>query len=821
MLRVTISMKTVRNLVWVLVLFLSLGVVSANARTLTDFDGGWRFSRGDFAAAMMTAFDDGGWQTVTLPHDWSSDGPFSAEYGSGNGFAPGGIGWYRKHFQLDPKQAGMVVTLEFDGVYDYSEVWVNGQFVGGRPYGYSSFQCEITPFVRFGGDNIVAVRVDHSRFADSRYYTGSGIYRNVRLVVTGKLHVAHWGVYVTTPKVSASSATVHIETTVEHDAEINREFELVTEIVTPDGQIVATARKTSRVAGLQRFESENGAPAFAPLPRGEPGRVLMQDISVRKPELWNLEEPKLYHAVSKVLSSGVAVDEVTNAFGIREFHFDPNKGFFLNGKNLKLKGVCLHHDAGPIGAAVPDAVLERRLRAMKELGANAIRTSHNPPDPGLLDMCDRMGFLVMDEAFDEFTPGKNKWVTGRNEGTASHSGYNELFAQWSVTDIQDLVRRDRNHPSIILWSIGNEIDYANDPFSHPVLGHDYRPGNPRAEALVACAKPLIAAVTSLDPTRPVTAALATVSMSDAVGLAPLLDADGYNYQESRYAEDHQKYPHRIIYGSENSQLFGAWEAVRTNDFIAGQFLWTGADYLGEANRWPNRASGPGLLDLCDFKKPLGWFRQSLWSDQPMVYLCASSGFGGRRGLGGRESWNWRAGSTVTVLCYANCPIVELRLNGKVVGTQKTSGAVRGVLRWEIPYEPGTLEAVGLAGGLEACRYTLHTAEAPARIELLPDQPGLHADGKDVCEVEFRIVDAHGVRVPDADPQVNFEVTGPGRVLGIGNGDVDSTESCKSNQHHAYQGRGLVILQSTAETGDIGIKATAPGLDAASVIVLSR
>jgi beta-galactosidase len=437
----------------------------------------------------------------------------------------------------------------------------------------------------------------------------------------------------------------------------------------------------------------------------------------------------------------------------------------------------------------------------------------------------------MDEAFDEFTPMKNKWVSGRNNGVPTHFGYGEVFTQWGVTDLQDMVRRDRNHPSIILWSIGNEIDYANDPFSDPVLGADYRPENPSASNLVILARPLIAAVKSLDRTRPVTAALANVKMSDAVGLPELLDAVGYNYQESRYAADHKQFPKRIIYGSENSHQYAAWLAVKTNAFISGQFLWTGADYLGEAGRWPNRASGAGLLDLCSFKKPLAWFRQSLWSEKPMVYLCASGGggfgggfggFGGRRGFGAAESWNWPTNSTVNVQCYANCPEVELSLNGNVIGTKKLSEAVNGVLRWQIPFEAGTLQAVGRDdNGRELCHYALQTAGEPARIELLPDSTQLRADGKDVCQVEFRIVDENGVREPFATPEVTFDMTGPVRLLGIGTGDTSSTENCKTNTHHAFQGRGLAILQTTTAPGSITLKASAPGLESATLTLQSR
>ena len=805
MLRVYFRMKTVRQLLFISSILALLVGIAARARTVEDFDSGWLFSKSDHAAAMMPAFEDAAWQPVTLPHDWSSDGPFTAEFGSGNGYAPGGIGWYRKHFQLNTNAAGSCVSIEFDGIYDYSEVWINGQSVGGRPYGYSSFQCDLTPYVRFGAsDNVVAVRVDHSRFADSRYYTGSGIYRNVRIVVTDPVHIPKDGVCILTPKVSASETVVTVETALTNEMDGVRDVLLQTVLLAPDGKNVGTHESHRRVG------HDKGR-----------GVIVSRQFYLSQPRLWSLDDPGLYRAVSRIVFGGKVLDEVTNTFGIREFRFDPDQGFFLNGRNMKIKGVCLHHDAGPIGAAVPDKVLERRLKTLKEIGVNAIRTSHNPPDPALLDMCDRMGFLVMDEAFDEFTPGKNKWVTGRNNGVPSHFGYNEIFDQWSVRDIQDLVRRDRNHPSIILWSIGNEIDYANDPFSDPVLGAEYRPHNPPARDLVGCARPLIAAVKELDRTRPVTAALATVAMSDAVGLAQLLDADGYNYQEARYEDDHRKYPHRIIYGSENGQRYDAWLAVKTNSFIAGQFLWTGADYLGEANEWPNRASGAGLLDLCGFKKPLAWFRQSLWSDHPMVYLCVSTGMGGRRGFNAVESWNWPSNSEVSVLCFANCSDVTLTLNGKAIGTQNMSEAQHGILRWELPYEPGTLEAVGRINGHVVCRHVLQTAGNPVRIELLPDTNQLRADAKDVSHLEFRIVDAQGIRVPDATPDVTFELTGPAKILGIGNGDLDSVEDCKSNRHHAYQGRGLAILQSSSSSGEIVVRATAPGLAPASTTLQSQ
>ena len=780
--------------------FNAVAAAATSARTIHDFDSDWRFSKGDFATAAMPGFDDAIWRQLNVPHDWSIEGPFSADFACGTGFAPGGLGWYRKHFQLDDNAKNRRVTVEFDGVYDYSEVWINGTFVGARPYGYSSFAYDLTPYLKFGAkENVIAVRVDHSRFADSRWYSGSGIYRHVRLVVTDPRHIAHWGTYVTTPQINASNAVVHLETTLENNSGTNENLSLQSDILAPDGQIVASA---STAKSINADAKQN----------------VIQEIQVARPQLWSPGAPKLYTLRSQLKLGEMILDETTTTFGIRAATFDADKGFLLNGQPLKLKGVCIHHDAGCLGAAVPDKALERRLRLLKELGVNAIRTSHNPPAPELLEMCDRLGLLVKDEALDEFTPSKRKWVQGWNKGEPSRFGYAEVFAQWAITDIQDMVRRDRNHPCVILWSIGNEIDYANDPFTDPALGGEYQPGNPPAQNLVKLAQPLIAAVKALDRTRPVTAALANVTMSEAVGLPELLDVVGYNYQEPRYAENHKKFPQRILFGSENSQRYDAWRAVADNDFIAGQFLWTGIDYLGEAGEWPNRANGAGLLDLCGFKKPLAWFRQSLWSDQPMVYLCATDGTrgNGRRGFYLAEHWNWPSNSTVTVICYANCPEVALTLNDQIISVKKISEATNGALRWQIPYAAGPLKAVGRSNGVELCRFALQTAGPANRIELLPDATRLRADGKDICHLEFRIVDAQGVRVPDAAPEVTLTLNGPARLLGMENGDLNSPEPYQGPTRKAFHGRGLAIFQSTTAAGKISVTATATGLEPATI-----
>lgn len=374
-----------------------------------DFDFAWRFAKGDFENAKEVKFDDSGWRNVNLPHDWSIEGPYSQQNASGTGYLPGGIGWYRKTFELAASLKGKIIVIEFDGVYNNSQVWINGQLLGKRPYGYSSFQYDLTKYVNFGSKkNVLAVRVDHSKFADSRWYTGSGIYRNVRLVITEPLHISQWGTYVTTPQINKSNAYIKIETAIENDGPIAREFQLQSEILDSKGKVVGSAVTRQKIG------------------EGKEEKI-SQEIKIMYPQLWEIETPALYKLTSTVMEGKKITDKQTTNFGIRSFRFDADKGFFLNSKSIKFKGVCVHHDGGAVGAAVPIKIWEKRLKSLKEIGVNAIRTSHNPPAPEFLDLCDRMGFLVMDEAFDEFTPGKNKWVSGRNIGTPSHDGYNEVF----------------------------------------------------------------------------------------------------------------------------------------------------------------------------------------------------------------------------------------------------------------------------------------------------------------------------------------------------------------------------------------------------------
>ena len=759
-----------------------------------NFDAEWRFWKGDAKGAEQPGFDDGAWRKLDLPHDWSIEGPYAASNASGTGFLPAGIGWYRKSFAMPESARGRIVSIAFDGVYRDSDVWINGRHLGHRPYGYSSFVYELTPYLNFGAKpNVLAVRVDHSEAADSRWYPGSGIYRHVWLLGSAPAHVAHWGTYVFTPVVTDAQALVTVETTVAnqaHDAAVR----VAVSIEDAAGKIVGTA------AGEQR------------IPAGQ-GRTFVQQAAVANPALWSTATPNLYTVVTRVFADGAPADETRTPFGIRTTRFDANHGFFLNGRPEKIKGVCIHHDLGALGAAFSEAALERRLKALKDLGVNAIRCSHNPMAPELYDLCDRLGLLVMDEAFDEWTAGKHKWIQGWNAGTPGLDGYHEAFAEWSTRDIQDMVRRDRNHPSVILWSIGNEIDYPGDPFGHPLGRSGLKPEMLDGGVLPGVARKLIAAVKELDGTRPVTQALADVNASNATGLANLLDVAGYNYLEQHYERDHQAYPQRILLGSENSHSLQAWRAVAANDYVAGQFLWTGVDFLGESRQYPVRGSTSGLLDICGFRKPLSYLREALWSGRPMVYAAVGQG----RVV---EHWNWANDprKLLPVEVYTNTDAAELFLNGKSLGEKRVEDRIAPVLRWEVPNEPGVLRAIGRKDGREAARFELVTAGAPDRIELVPDRTVLRADGADLANLEVRVVDAAGRRVPTADADIAVEVRGAAALAAMDSGNARDITPVQAGHRAAYEGRVLAIVRASRAAGKAVVRAAAPGLKPAEITV---
>jgi len=794
----------------------SLPAFAANGvRSRLNFDLGWKFFEGDAPGAEAPAFHDSAWRKLNLPHDWSIEGPYAATNAAGTGYLPGGIGWYRKSFPLAAGDRPRRFFIDFDGVYRDSDVWINGHALGHRPYGYSSFEYELTPYLNFGGaPNVLAVRVDHSEFADSRWYTGSGIYRHVWLVSTQPVHVAHWGTYIYTPLVSPSEALVTIEARAVNQLPRDALVRLTASVEDPAGKELASSSSESRV------------------PAGVTAEFVQQPV-VPNPALWSTTSPTLYTAVVRVYADGQLADEYRTPFGIRTLRFDADRGFFLNGISTKLKGVCIHHDLGALGSAFSEAALERRLKTLKSIGVNAIRCSHNPMAPELYDLCDRLGLLVLDEAFDEWTAGKHKWIAGWNRGKPGLDGYHEAFQQWSTRDIQDMVLRDRNHPSVVLWSIGNEIDYPGDPFGHPRGRYGLKPGMLDGNVLPAIARRLIAAVKALDDTRPVTQALADIDASNATGLANLLDVAGYNYLEQFYARDHQRYPGRIILGTENSHSLAAWRAVAANQYVLGQFLWTGVDYLGESRAYPARGSTSGLLDFCGFRKPLSYLREALWGDRPMVYAAA---YEARPGAGPRtdfaagarpgrlvEHWNWAqdARKTIPVEAYTNCDTVELFLNGRSLAEKPVADPLEPVLRWDVPNEPGTVRVVGKLQGREAATFELATAGAPRRLELLPDRDRFSADSEDLVSIEIRVTDAQGRRVFAANQPITVQVTGSAGLAALDSADPTDITLASSPRRNAFEGRILAIVRSTGQPGTVTVRASSPGLESGETTLSAK
>jgi beta-galactosidase len=776
------------------------------SRLRESFDFDWRFHLGDAPEASAPGYVDTSWRELDVPHDFSIEGPFSATNASGTAFLPGGIAWYRKSFAAPADWENKIVAIDFDGVSMNSEVWINGHYLGKRPYAYSSFAYELTPYLKPAATNVIAVRVDHSQIADSRYYVGSGIYRHVWLTVTEQIHVARHGIYVTTPQVSSDNAAVEIQTHVQNQTASDREIEVVTRLLDPRGKVVRQVSSKARVAAMS-------------------DETVTQSANIAHPKLWSPDTPALYRAMTTVRVAGKTVDSLETFFGVRSIRFDAQTGFFLNGQPMKFKGICMHHDAGALGAAVPDAVLERRLRLAKEIGCNAFRTSHNPMAPELYDLCDRLGIMVMDEAFDEWTGAKNKWIQGRNIGTASHLGYSQFFDEWSDADLREMVLRDRNHPSIILWSIGNEVDFQNDPFSYPTDGSKYDTNKPSAEILARTAPRLIKIVHECDPTRPVTAALANLPASNATGVADLLDVVGYNYQVEQFTNDFARYPNRKIVGSENGFGLEYYEITK-NPRVTGQFLWVGFDFLGESDQWPARGSAAGLFDTCGFLKPRAFIRAALWSEQPVVYIGVRGQAGGLRSgrFGGavESHWNWQNDSRaeLPVEVYSNCKNVELFLNGKSLGSKTAAEARNGIFRWSVPFKAGELKAVGTADG-KTTQSRLVTAGPAARIELVPDKTKLTANGEDVSQIELRLVDKDGVLVPKGNTFCSINVNGSGRLLALDNGDQRDMTPLKQPSRKLNQSRAFLVVESLRKPGPITVTVSAEGLPQAQLKLRAR
>jgi len=777
------------------------------ARTELLFDEGWRFYRGDTSEAAMPEFDDSKWRLIDLPHDWSiedvpgTDSPLdsAAIGGIDAGYFTGGTGWYRKTFFVPASLKNKHFIIRFDGVYMNSDVWINGRHAGNHPYGYTSFMYDITEYIHLGTENLVTVRV-RNEGRNSRWYSGSGIYRHVWLIIKEPVCFREWSIFVTTEIVSAETAEVFISGVVKKNSISDGDLFVKFKIIDPSGLVVGEAEKEL----IMHSSAEEEIDA---------------KISVANPELWSLESPRLYTAVCELYTkshdgSSVIKDCKETKFGIRKVEVSAEKGFLLNGKPLKLKGGCVHHDNGPLGAAAFDRAEERRVELLKESGFNAIRCAHNPPSPAFLDACDRIGMLVIDEAFDMWREAKNP------------DDYHLWFDEWWKKDIESMVLRDRNHPSVVMWSIGNEVPER---------------GKPEGAAL---AKEMADYVRKLDPTRPVTAAVNSVT-PDKDPYFAALDVCGYNYAVDKYVSDHKRFPERVIMGTESFPLeaFDYWMATLDNPWVIGDFVWTSFDYLGEASigwmGYPHKGSFfpwhqayCGDIDICGFKRPQSYYRDALWGDKPCISVFVkppvpSFPLNPDKAEWSKwewhdvvASWNWEGyeGKPLTVEVYSNCDEAGLLLNGKSLGKQKMGRGNRYIANWEVIFEPGSLKAIGYKEGQGVVTSELKNAGKPVRIKLTADRTEIRAGGQDLSYITVEIIDDAGVRDTNADNLIKFKIEGPGEILSVGSSNPVSRESYKRPLRKAYQGRCLVIVKSGKKPGSIRLKAEADGLEGADIKV---
>jgi len=775
-------LKSITKNIFLLLLFLftielSAQKVQDSSRTTINFDSDWRFLKGEAAGAENPAFDDSDWRKLDVPHDWSIEGPYDKENPTsrGGGYLPAGIGWYRKSFTVNPADQKKKHFIEFDGIMANSEVWINGFHLGKWPYGYTSLSYDLTPHLKSGKgeSNIISVRADNTNQPASRYYAGAGIYRHVRLVVTNPVHIERWGVYISSSQVTEKRAVVKVQTSIINESSSTENITLTTTLTDPSGKIVKSA------------ESKESVPAGKTV-------VVNQTFEVLSPGLWDINSAKLYKTTSTIRSGKSAADEETNYFGIRDSRFEAATGYWLNGKNIKIKGVCLHHDAGGLGSAVPARAWERRLGLLKEAGVNAIRTGHNPFAPEFLDLCDRLGFLVLDETFDTWTAAKPN----------GEKGYNQFFTQWWEKDTRSMVMRDRNHPSIILYSVGNEIrDNLNDSTGFK----KYRDQQDL--------------IHKLDPGRPVTMALFRPNSSKVYsnGFVEKMDIVGQNYREGELVAVHQAKPQLKVIGTENGHGLTEWLILRDNPFMAGQFLWTGFDYLGEA-LWPAISFNKGLFDRTGEWSQLGLQRQSWWSDKPVVHIVR------RSDNAGTGDWvaNWSPVDEGTyddarIEVYSNCDEVELFLNGKTIGP-KTKPADDSPRAWQLPYESGTLKAIGRNKGKEVASEELKTAGAPSKIILKADRPVISKNSDDVSYISVSLTDENGIVCPNSDKLITFTISEPGTIAAVDNGDPNSHELYKATERHTFNGKCLAIVRAKTPSGKITITASSPGLQTGSITI---
>lgn len=784
-------------------------------RSVEIFTTDWKFSLTADSTAIGHHYDDASWRVLNLPHDWSIEGSFEEKNpaGVGGGALPGGLGWYRKSFPTPTELENKKVFIEFDGVYRNSDVWLNGVHLGYRPNGYLSFRYELTQHLKTDGtSNVMVVKVDNSKQPNSRWYSGSGIYRNVRMVVVNEVYVDQWGTYITTPAVSKESATTKLQIQVVNSSEVTQHVIVETHIIDPSGKQVVEVKSNQQEISAKGTTSVD------------------QDFKIALPELWSIEKPNLYKAITRIRVNNQVVDEYETLFGIRFFDFDVNKGFSLNGVPTKILGVCLHHDLGALGTAVNTRAIERQLQIMQGMGVNAIRTSHNPPTPELLDLCDKMGLLVMDELFDMWAMKKSEF------------DYSLDWEKWHVKDLTDFILRDRNHPSVIVWSIGNEIveQYSRTDTVGSVITRE-----------------LAALVRELDTTRPITTGNNDTHPDNRLIRSGALDLIGYNYHHQQFESFQKDHPGQKLIITESTSAIATrghydmnsdsirrwpiawdkpftegnadntvsaydnvsvpwgstheetWKLVKKHDFISGMFIWTGFDYLGEPTPygWPSRSSYFGVVDLAGFPKDTYYMYKSEWTQDTVLHVY--------------PHWNWEQGKLVDVWAYYNhADEVELFLNGKSLGSKKKQNDDLHV-QWRVPFESGVLKATARNAGKVVLVKEITTAGAATRIILEADRNVLNATGDDLSFITVKVVDAQGVVVPNATHLITFAVSGEGFLAAVDNGDPTSHESFRGNKRHAFHGLVLAVVQTKNKRGKIEIEATAEGLEAAKVSIMVK
>ena len=820
-------------------LILLICLFMASCKTVTEntepvsFNEGWKFHKGEAKNAQYLSFDDSSWRNQNLPHDWAIEGPFDIEYNARCGGLPfHGEGWYRKSFNVPKNLKGKHVSLHFDGAMYNAKIWLNGVLIGNRPNGYIGFSVKLSEYLNYGGENLIAVQLTPEDLS-SRWYPGAGIYRNTWLEINNPVHVPKWGTFITTPKITDKLANINIKTEIENTTSINKTITIQTIIFSKENQELSSI---SEAISVNKNEIS----------------IINQSTEIAKPKLWGLQSPYLYRAETKLFEKGNLIDTYNTTFGVRTIEYGSDFGFKLNDKSTKFQGVCLHHDLGPLGTAVNRRATERQLEIMQDMGVNAIRTSHNPPSPEQVQLCDEMGLMIQIEAFDMWEKPKVK------------NGYSKVFNEWHEKDLRDMIRAFRNSPSVVMWSIGNEILEQSDKINGKRIAN---------ELAMICKQE--------DPTRPTTAGFNYYPAPIKNGLASAIDLVGWNYKPRKYSEITERNPDWVIYGSETSSTVSSrgvyhlpiekyelheslqitsydiigppwayppdieFESLENNPNNLGEFIWTGFDYLGEPTpfggkdnstngywngNWPARSSYFGAVDLCGLPKDRFYLYQSQWTKDPMVHVL--------------PHWNWEGmeGKKIPVFSYTNCDEVELFVNGKshgkkIKGIDKTpipinfidweGGRYQGDfmspyrLHWNVPYEAGELKVIGYIDGKKVTEKQINTAKKPAKIELVPDRNLIKSDREDMSFVTVRILDIEGNLCPNSENLVEFELKGEGEIVAVGNGNPATTELFQSNQRKAFSGQCMVYIKASSSPGEIILKAKSDGLEGADITIQSE